>query len=84
MKIFSQKSKEKAQANFLISVRVLKNFKNHVPARSRSQFVEEILDKALKKNNFLQALEFSAGSWSLKTHMEDTDKFIRSLRESKR
>lgn len=84
MKIFSQKSKEKAQANFLISVSVLKNLKNHVPARGRSQFVEGIIDKALKKNSFLEALEFSAGSWSPKIHKENTGKFIRSLRESKR
>lgn len=84
MKIFSKKSEEKAQANFLISVKVLKNFKNHVPARSRSQFVEEIIDKALKKDSFLHALDMSAGAWNAKNCKEDTDKFIRSLRESKR
>ncbi|MEK7085655.1 MAG: hypothetical protein AAB953_01420 [Patescibacteria group bacterium] len=84
MKIFFQQSEEKAQANFFISVKVLKNLKNHVPARSRSQFVEGVIDKALKKSSFLQALDLSAGSWSAKNHKENTDKFIRSLRESKR
>ncbi|MBI5754184.1 hypothetical protein HZA40_03520 [Candidatus Peregrinibacteria bacterium] len=84
MKTLFRQSEEKAQANFFISVKVLKNLKNHVPARSRSQFVEEIIDKALKKNSFLQALDLSAGSWNSKDYNRDTDKFIRSLRESKR
>lgn len=84
MNFFSRQSEEKAQANFFISVKVLKNLKNHVPARSRSQFVEEIIDKALKKNSFLKALDLSAGSWNSKDYKEDTSKFIRSLRESKR
>lgn len=81
MKAFSRKTEEKTQANFLISVNVLKNLKNHVPARSRSQFVEEVIDKALRKNAFLQALGQNVKAWS---DEEDTGKFIRSLRESKR
>lgn len=84
MKTISSQSEEKTQANFFISVKVLKNLKTHVPARSRSQFVEEVIDKALRKNNFLNALELSAGSWSGKDYKQDTAKFIRSLRESKR
>ncbi len=84
MKIFYQQSEEKTQANFFISVKVLKNLKNHVPARSRSQFVEEVIEKALKKRSFLEALSLSAGSWSGKNYEKDTAKFIRSLRESKR
>lgn len=84
MKIFSQKLQEKAQANFLISIKVLKNLKSHVPARSRSQFVEEIIEKALRRSSFLEALDLSAGSWSHKDYKGDTNKFIRSLRESKR
>lgn len=84
METFSRKPEEKAQANFLISIKVLKKLKAHVPSRSRSQFVEEIIEKALRKSTFLEALDQSAGSWSSKNYKEDTGKFIRSLRESKR
>ena len=84
MKTLQSQSGEKAQANFFISVKVLNNLKNYVPARSRSQFVEEVLDKALRKNGFLEALNLGAGAWDAKSHKEDTANFIRSLRESKR
>lgn len=77
-------AQQKTQANFLISVRVLDTLKGNVPVRLRSKFVEEAIEKALKKEQFLNALNDSAGSWSAKDYKFDTEEFIRSLRESKR
>ena len=76
--------KQKSQANFLISIRVLDTLKVNIPARLRSKFVEEAIERALKKEQFLKALNDSSGTWSQKDYKFDTEKFIRSLRESTR
>lgn len=47
-------------------------------------FSQKTQEKALRRNSFLEVLDLSAGSWSHKDDKGDTDKFIRSLRESKR
>lgn len=41
-------------------------------------------NKNLKKNSFLKMLNENSVSFNSKTNQKDTDKFIRSLRESKR
>lgn len=76
------KTLKKRQANFLITVQTLDLLKKQVPNRKQSEFVEETLIKALKKNAFLKAIKTSKGAW--KNHEEDTEQFIRSLRSSKR
>jgi hypothetical protein len=73
---------QKRQANFLISVQTLTLLKQQVPPRKQSEFVEKTLAKELKKNAFLKVMKKVKGTW--KNHEEDTYKFIRSLRESKR
>jgi hypothetical protein len=73
---------EKRQANFLITIQTLHLLKKQVPNKKQSEFVEEILFKALKKNAFRKAIRSSMRAW--KNHKEDTEKFIRSLRENKR
>ena len=75
---------QKNQANFSISSGVLRSLQEQVPSRKRSQFVEEAIEKALKKDRLLQAIDMIAGSWKSKDHKEPTEKFIRQLRESKR
>lgn len=79
-----QKLSQKHQANFLISVQVLQTLKANVPARKQSAFVEEVLEKALKKKQFLHVLSSVAGTWKTSDHPSSTENFIRSLRESKR
>lgn len=73
---------EKRQANFLFTVQTIDLLKIQVPPRKLSEFVEQAVVKELKKNQFLKALKASKGAW--KNHKEDTETFIRSLRESKR
>lgn len=77
-----EKSAQKRQANFLITLPTLDLLKEQVPNRKQSEFVEETLLKALKKNAFKKALRTSFGAW--KNHTEDTEAFIRSSRESNR
>lgn len=78
-----EKKSQKHQANFLISVRVLKILKKSVPPRKQSIFVEKAIEKALKKERFLNIIDEVAGAWEGNSHMS-TEKFIRSLREAKR
>ncbi len=73
---------KKRQANFLISIQTMDLLKKQVPNRKQSEFVEQTLVKALKKNAFREAMKTSFGAWS--KHTEDTEKFIRSLRENDR
>lgn len=73
----------KHQANFLISIKVLTSLKKHVPPRQQSAFVEQAIERALKRDQFLQALQSSAGAWKNQKH-PPTKKFITSLRASKR
>ena len=75
-------STKKRQANFLITVQTLKLLKDKVPNRKQSEFVEQAVVKELKKSQFLEAIQTSRGAW--KNHTEDTEKFIRSMRASKR
>ncbi len=81
-RLFTMQTSTKRQANFLLSIQTLALLKKQVPNRQQSEFVEETLAKALKKNAFKAAVKKSFGAW--KNHTEDTEKFIRSLRESKR
>ncbi|OGJ46288.1 hypothetical protein A3J23_02270 [Candidatus Peregrinibacteria bacterium RIFCSPLOWO2_02_FULL_48_14] len=74
--------KKKRQANFLITVQTLNLLKKQVPNKKQSEFVEQTLVKALKKNAFRDAVKNSFGAW--KNHTENTEKYIRSLRESNR
>lgn len=78
------KTSQKHQANFLLSVQILQTLKAHVPARKQSAFVEEALQKALKKKQFHNVLSAVPGSWKTSDHPSSTEKFLRSLRESKR
>lgn len=74
----------KSQANFLISVEILDSLKVTVPPRARSQFVEKAIEKALKKTQFIKALEDSSGAWKNEDYSFNTEEFIRSLRENNR
>lgn len=74
----------KRQANFFISVKVLQNLKETVPSRKQSQFVEEAIKKELQQKTFFKAMEECKGAWKDKSHIGNTEKFIRKLRESKR
>lgn len=76
------KNAKKRQANFFISIHILDLLKKQIPNRKQSEFVEQTLVKALKKNAFKEAMKSSFGAWS--KHTEDTEKFIRSLRENNR
>lgn len=77
-------SSKKQQANFFISVQIIQAMKETVPPREQSKFVEHAIEKELRRTQFLEALEASAGSWKKKDHRTSPDTFIRSLRESKR
>ncbi len=74
----------KKQANFFISTITLNDLKAHIPSRKQSEFVEEAIQKELQQRKFFSALETSSGSWKKEDHPLPTDRFIRSLRESKR
>lgn len=74
----------KKQANFFISSSVLMLMKKHVPRRQQSAFVEHAIQKELQHERFLDAIDRCAGTWKDKDHPIETEKFIRSLRESKR
>lgn len=78
------KSHQKGQANFFISTHIIATLKETVPHRELSLFVEEAIEKELKRRQFLQALETTPGAWKKKDHPEKTETFIRSLRESQR
>mgnify|MGYP001604541546 CR=1 FL=1 len=73
---------QKLQANFLLSSNTIELLKSHVPNKKRSEFIEDIIIKELKKRNFLKVLKKSNGAW--KKRDLDSESFIRSLRSSKR
>ncbi len=81
MNIYSV-SEQKHQANFLLKIETIRLLKQYVPNKKQSAFVEELITRELKKQNFLTALKKAKGSW--KNHRENSESFIRSLRESKR
>ncbi len=78
----STQATQKRQANFVLKLETIQLLKMHVPNKKQSEFVEEVIIRELKKRNFLKILKKKTGGW--KNHKEDTDKFIRSLRNSKR
>lgn len=80
----STKLHQKGQANFFISTHIIATLKQTVPPRELSIFVEQAIEKELKRRQFLHALKTSAGAWKKKDHPEKTESFIRSLRESRR
>jgi len=82
--MYTYKSQSKKQANFLISIAVIDTLKVCVPPRKQSEFVENAISRALRKEQFALALNESRGSWLAKDHPRKTADYIRSLRNSKR
>lgn len=74
----------KRQANFSLSIHVLNTLKENVAPRKQSEFVETAIGRQLKNMSFKAALKTSAGAWKKKGHKRNTERFIRSLRESSR
>lgn len=68
----------------MISVEVIDDLRTFIPSKKQSMFVEQAITKELKRTQFQNALEKTAGTWKKKDHPEKTASFIRSLRESKR
>lgn len=79
-----QKTHQKRQANFFISIQILDQLNDVIPYRQRSKFVEQALERELQQKEFFQAIHECAGAWKSKDHPQSSEKFIRSLRESKR
>lgn len=73
---------QKRQTNFVLKLDTIQMLKQYIPNKKQSEFVEEAIVKELSKRNFLSVMKKTKGSWS--GHKENSDKFIRSLRESKR
>jgi hypothetical protein len=57
-----------------------------IPARERTRFVEEVLARELHRRKLKEALEASAGAWTLENHPElvtgkDIDRWIEEQRK---
>lgn len=72
------------QANFRISKTVLKNLRKAVPHGKQSRFVEEAIQKEIKRHQFLKAVESSFGVWGKRKDLGTTHQFIRKLRAGRR
>ena len=72
------------QANFRLSREVLKNLRKAVPHGKQSRFVEEAIQKEIKRCQFLKAVESSFGAWGKRKDLGTTRQFIRKLRRGRR
>jgi hypothetical protein len=59
--------------NIQISARLARELKRFVPPRQRSRFVEEAVERELRRRQRLAALEQSAGAWQDRDHPELND-----------
>jgi hypothetical protein len=75
------------QANFLLPVDVLDEFRKTVARREQSMFVADALRKELKRLKLESALEDSFGAWLGADHPElkkGSDAYVRNIRRSSR
>ncbi|MBI2340212.1 MAG: hypothetical protein HYU99_07610 [Deltaproteobacteria bacterium] len=72
------------QANFRLSREVLKSLRKAVPHGRQSRFVEEAIQKEIKRRQFLKAVESSFGAWGERKDLGTTRQFIRKLRRGRR
>jgi hypothetical protein len=75
------------QANFLLSEEVVEELRRTVEKREQSRFVENALQKELKRLRLEKALKLSFGAWKDEDHPEmaqGTENFVRVLRKTTR
>jgi hypothetical protein len=78
---------EKERLNLYLPKGLVEDLRRYVPARSRTQFVIEALDKELHRVRLKEALKASAGAWKDEDHPElatpeDIDRWIEEGRRT--
>jgi len=80
----------KKRVNIMLSEEVLRDLREMVPARKRSQFVEEVVADGIRRAKFDRALEILRSGGGLKAEdyphwatLEDVQGWIREMRSDK-
>ena len=71
----------KERMNLYITKAIMDDLRHAVPARERTQFVEAILARELRRRKLLDALEKAYGAWTDASHPEmktsaDIDRWV--------
>jgi hypothetical protein len=77
----------KERLNLYLTKPVMDDLRRLVPARERTQFVEEILARELRRRRLKEALKASAGAWKDEDHPDmltgkDIDRWIEEQRQA--
>jgi len=81
-------SAEKERLNIYLPKSLVDELREHIPARERTQFIADLLERELHHSRVREALRLSAGAWSDEDHPElatgeDIDRWIEEGRTSK-
>lgn len=72
------------QANFRLPVKLLEKMRRYLPKGQISEFVEEAIDKGLKRLEFQKALKNSFGAWGKRKDLGSTQHYIRAIRRGRK
>jgi len=73
-----------AQANFRLPLNLLEKIRKYIPKGQISEFVEEAIQKELKRLEFQEAIKKSFGAWGERKDLGTTKQYIHAIRQGRR
>lgn len=75
---------EMTQANFRLPMKLLDKIRKLIPKGQISEFVEEAIQKELKRLEFQEAIKKSFGAWGERKDLGTTKEYVHAIRRGRR